>query len=84
MTLLTPSTVSWPTALFERPASANCLSGDQEAHQTLNSQISILNFHPLPDTPLKPLVELFRAKLINLLILIEEKLPEPDARHRGD
>jgi len=41
----------------------------------LNSQLSISNFHTLPDAPLKPLEELFRAKVIHLLV--EEKLVPP-------
>jgi hypothetical protein len=41
----------------------------------LNSQFSIFNFHTLPDAPLKPLEELFRAKVIHLLV--EEKLVPP-------
>jgi hypothetical protein len=46
-------------------------SGGAQA-QTLNSQPSTLNFLTLPQTPLKRLEELFRAKVIKLLV--EEKL----------
>jgi hypothetical protein len=57
--------------LFVRPSDTPGSSQAQES-QTLNPQPSTLNFHPLPDSPLKPLEELFRAKVINLLV--EQKL----------
>jgi Putative transposase len=44
--------------------------------QTLNPPPSTLNFLPLPQTPLKPLEELFRAKVIHLLVT--EKLLPPE------
>ncbi|HWT83259.1 MAG TPA: transposase, partial [Candidatus Methylomirabilis sp.] len=44
--------------------------------QTLNSQPSTLNFLPLPTTPLSPLEELFRAKVIHLLV--QERLLPPE------
>jgi len=61
--------------LFVR-ASDNSGSSQAQPSQTLNSQPSTLNFHALPDTPLRPLEELFRAKVINLLV--EEKLLSPE------
>ena len=57
--------------LFLRP-SDNPASCQAQESQTLNSQLSTLNFLPLPETPLKPLEELFRAKIIHLLV--QEKL----------
>ena len=57
--------------LFVRP-SDNPASCQAQESQTLNSQLSTLNFLPLPETPLKPLEELFRAKIIHLLV--QEKL----------
>ena len=54
--------------LFVRPASN---TGSSQT-QTLNPQPLALNFHPAPNAPLKPLEELFRAKVINLLV--EQKL----------
>jgi hypothetical protein len=57
--------------LFVRPTNDDGTSRGEQA-QTLNSQLSTFNFHALPDSPLKPLEELFRAKVINLLV--EQKL----------
>ena len=57
--------------LFVRPTNDDGRSRGEQA-QTLNSQLSTFNFHALPDSPLKPLEELFRAKVINLLV--EQKL----------
>jgi hypothetical protein len=53
--------------LFVRPTNDDGTSRGEQA-QTLNSQLSTFNFHALPDSPLKPLEELFRAKVINLLV----------------
>jgi len=57
--------------LFVRPTNDEGRSWGEQA-QTLNSRLSTFNFHTLPDAPLKPLEELFRAKIIHLLV--EEKL----------
>ena len=71
--------------LFVRPSDHPGSSQAQEP-QTLNPQPSLvapksdeggtLNFHLLPDSPLKPLEELFRAKVIHLLVA--EKLLPPE------
>ncbi len=61
--------------LFLRPTSDEGPSRGEPA-ETINSQLSTFNFHPLPDTPLKPLEELFRAKVIHLLV--EQKLLPPE------
>jgi Transposase zinc-binding domain/Putative transposase len=58
--------------LFIKPSEN---SGAAQA-QTLNSHPSALNFLPLPETPLKPLEELFRAKIIHLLV--EQRLLPPE------
>ena len=50
-------------------------SGSAQA-QTLNSQPSTLNFLPLPEAPIKPLEELFRAKVVHLLV--GQKLLPPE------
>ena len=61
--------------LFVRPTGDTGGSRRTEG-QTLNPQLSTLDFHPAPDAPVKPLEELFRAKVINLLV--EEKLLPPE------
>ena len=58
--------------LFVRHRATAPTAAGREQAQTLNSELSTLNFLPLPETPLKPLEELFRAKVIKLLV--EEKL----------
>src|ERR1039457_2171407 len=64
--------------LFVRPTNDDGTSRGEQA-QTLNSQLSTFNFHTLPDSPLKPLEELFRAKVINLLV--EQKLLPAERVH---
>ena len=59
-----------------RPTQRRRPAAEASHAETLNSQLSTFNFHPLPDTPLKPLEELFRAKVIHLLV--EEKLLPPE------
>ena len=59
---------------FVRPASR--ISARTGVPQTVNPQPATLNFHPRPDSPLKPLEELFRAKVIHLLV--EEELLPPE------
>jgi hypothetical protein len=61
--------------LFVR-SSSNADSSRGEQAQTLNSEPSTLNFHPLPEAPIKPLEELFRAKVVYLLV--EQKLLPPE------
>ena len=58
--------------LFVRPTNDD----GRSRGETINSQLSTFNFHPLPDAPLKPLEELFRAKVIHLLV--EQKLLPPE------
>jgi hypothetical protein len=68
--------------LFVRPATN---TGSSQT-QAINPQSSLVapksdeggtpNFHTLPGAPLKPLEELFRAKVIHLLV--EEKLVPPE------
>jgi len=57
--------------LFVRPTNDDGSSRSEEA-QSVKSQPATLNFQNLSDSPLKPLEELFRAKVINLLV--EQKL----------
>ena len=57
------STLWWPTG---------CFSASRRRPRLPHQPPACHTFHPLPDTPLKPLEELFRAKVINLLV--EQKL----------
>ena len=61
--------------LFEKPASETPTPASEPVPAP-NPPAAAACFHPLPETPLKPLEELFRAKVIRLLV--QEQLLPPE------
>ena len=61
--------------LFEKPASDRPTPASDPV-PGLNPPPATATFHPLPEAPLKPLEELFRAKVIRLLV--EQQLLPPE------
>lgn len=52
-------------------------AGSKDAIASDHSRVPDLTFVPLPQTPIKPLAEIFRAKIINFLLL--KKLLSPES-----
>ena len=61
--------------LFEKPASETPTPASEPVPAP-NPPAAAACFHPLPEAPLKPLEELFRAKVIRLLV--EQQLLPPE------